>query len=64
MQKNVPVIAKRVFEWSFSLALVLAVIDWVRPYTVAPFFNVGWLIALAVVALVTIAFFQTNHPES
>lgn len=50
--KKILVIAELVFAWSFSVALVLAAVDWIRPLSVSPFFNVGWLIGIAAVSLV------------
>lgn len=50
--KKISVIAELVFVWSFSVALLLAAADWIRPLSVSPFFNVGWLIGIAAVSLV------------
>lgn len=44
------ILADTIFVWSFSVALVLAAVDWIRPLSVSPFFNVNWLIALAAIA--------------
>ncbi|GEM_PF-4353111 len=56
-------IAELVFAWSFSVALILAAVDWIRPFSISPFFNVGWLILLAAIAIVGKALLPRSAQE-
>ncbi len=56
-------IAEEIFQWAFSLALVFAVVDWIRPLTVSPHFNVAWLIVVLFCAL-SVIIWQGDTPKA
>lgn len=60
-RETLAIISHDVFNWALSLALILTALDWIYPYTVAPFFNVAWLIAVAMTALVVTVFFSPHE---
>ncbi len=64
MRTHLVMIAEEVFRWAFLLALLLAVVDWVRPFTVSPVFNVAWLEIIALGALASVVVFGNERAKA